>query len=373
MDTIRRSPLRPQWLVGALAVAALSACHAPPPPSSRAPPVVTYRVHSGGDAERSLRYPIEVAPRYSTALSFRVPGLVIERRVRLGDAVAAGQTLARLDSVDAERQAASARATLAAAEHRLSYAQRQLDRDQAQSARQLIAANQLEQTQDAYASALAARDQAAAQAVVAENALRYHALVAEHAGIITSEDADTGEVVAAGQPIYQLAWSDEMDVVLDAAARDVGRFAAGQNASVSFTALGSQSFAARVREIAPAADAQSRTYRVKLTLAHPAPSVKLGMTGEARLMPIDTAQAADALTVPATALFHQGASPAVWVIDGTPPRLTLRAVSVSRYLERTVVVDGGLRDGERIVAAGVHTVHAGEPVTPVEPLYPERP
>jgi RND family efflux transporter MFP subunit len=334
---------------------------------------VAYRVHSSSDAEPALRYTVEVAPRYSTTLSFREPGLVIERRVRLGDTVAAGQILARLDPVDAERQAAGARAALAAAEHRLSYARQQLERDQAQSARELIAPSQLEQTQDAYAAALAGRDQAAAQAVVADNALRYHTLVAEHAGVILSEDADTGQVVAAGQPIYQLAWSDAVDVALDAAASDIGRFAEGQAATVTLTALGSQSFAARVREIAPAADAQSRTYRVKLTLAGPTPSVRLGMTGEALLTPSDAHPAAGTLAIPTTALFHQGASPAVWVIDGSPPQLVLRPVSVRRYLERSVIVDAGLKDGERVVAAGVHTVHAGQPVTPVEPLYTEQP
>src|ERR1700729_4610725 len=101
------------------AVLALSACHRQPP--SAAPPaiVVALPVHAHSDASAgaSIRYPVEAAARYSNAMSFRVAGKLIERNVRLGDSVRSGQVIARLDAADAQRQAASAQATLDAAEH----------------------------------------------------------------------------------------------------------------------------------------------------------------------------------------------------------------------------------------------------------------
>src|SRR6202043_1802696 len=136
---------------------------------------------------------------------------------------------------------------------------------------------------------LAAREQSAAQLVVARNTLRYNTLVVDHDGVITSENADTGQVVAAGQAIYGLAWSGDTDVTLDAAASDLGRIAVGQTASVTFPALPGRRFDARVREITPAADPQSRTYRVKLTLAQPGQVVRLGMSGDAILSPVAVA------------------------------------------------------------------------------------
>src|SRR6185437_5779068 len=220
-----------------LALAALlSACHTRPAVTTPPVAVVTYTVHTSDDTDPPA-YPAEVAPRYSNPLSFRVPGKVIERRVRLGDRVAAGEVLAQLDPTDQQRQVASARAALAAAEHRLHYAKQQLDRDQAQFSRQLIAANQLEQTEDAHVAALAARDEAAAELTVAENALRYHTLTANHDGVITAEDVDTGQVVSAGQAVYQLAWSGDVDVVIDAAASDMNRVTVGQDARVVFPSI----------------------------------------------------------------------------------------------------------------------------------------
>jgi RND family efflux transporter MFP subunit len=317
-----------------------------------------------------LRYPVEAAARYSTAMSFRVAGKLIERRVRLGDVVRKGQVVAQLDAIDAQRQAASAQASLDAAEHRLTYAKQQLDRDRAQSAQNLIPANQLEQTEDAYAAAVAAREQASAQNTVARNALAYNTLVADHDGYITSENADTGQVVTAGQAIYGLAWSGDVDVEMDTAAADLGRVTVGQAASVSFTALPGRRFDARVREMSPAADPQSRTYRVKLTLLAPGDAVRFGMTGDAVLAPAAGGNAGRTVfKVPATALFHQGKDPAVWVIRGTDSVLELRRVAVSSYGERAVTISDGLKNGEQIVLAGVHTVFAGEKVTPQAPLF----
>lgn len=246
---LRASPSA--WLalpLAAFAALTLAACHGQGPPAAPPAIVVALPVHpSKSDASVDIRYPVEAAARYSNAMSFRVAGKLIERDARLGDSVRKGQVIARLDADDARKQAAAAQAALDAAEHRLTFAKQQLDRDQAQFTQNLIAANQLEQTQDAYAAALAGREQSAAQLVVARNTLQYNSLVADHDGVITSENADTGQVVAAGQAVYGLAWTGDTDVVLDAAAGDLGRIAVGQSAGVTFAALPGRRFEARVR------------------------------------------------------------------------------------------------------------------------------
>jgi multidrug efflux system membrane fusion protein len=378
----RSTAAKALWL---LAVTALAGCHGRPAVDAPPAAVVALPVHaySGADGGQSLRYPIEAAARYANVMSFRVAGKIVERTVRLGDAVRRGTVVARLDAADAEKQAAAARAAFDAAEHRLAFAQQTLDRDTAQFAQHLIAESALEQTQDAYSAARSARDQSADQWVVARNTLQYHALVADHDGMITGENADTGQYVSAGQAVYGLAWSGDIDVNLDAAAGDLGRMTIGQPAEVTFPALPGRRFVARVREVAPAADPQSRTYRVKLTLA-PAKgtdAVRLGMTGDAVLSPgssggdsppNDSARAAAATTplfkIPATAIFHQGSAPAVWVIRANST-LELRPVTVSAYTERTAVVTSGLVEGDSLVLAGVHTVFAGQRVNAVKPLF----
>jgi RND family efflux transporter MFP subunit len=261
------------------AALALAACHqrAAVDPAPR--PVVAVALHPDGrTVEASL--PGEVEARYTTPLSFRVAGKIVERDVRLGYSVKTGQIVARLDPADAQKNVSKAQAQLDAAQHRLIYAKQQLERDSAQAGENLIAPAQLEQTQDAYAAAAAQRDSAQAQLALARDQLQYTTLTADHAGVITAELAETGQNVAVGQGVYTLAWSGDVDIVCDAPEQTLPALAVGRAAHVTLTALPGKQLVARVREVSPAADPQSRTYRVKLTLEAPDSSVRLGMTAD---------------------------------------------------------------------------------------------
>jgi RND family efflux transporter MFP subunit len=322
------------------------------------------------DVAMQASLPAQIEARYSTPLSFRVGGKIIERRVRLGDSVSAGEIVARLDPSDNTKNAASARAQLDAARHQLDYAEQQLVRDREQAKENLISRMQLEQTQNAYATALAQRDQAQAQASLAADQLKYTTLVADKAGVVTAEQADTGQNVTAGQAVYNLAWSGDIDVVADVPEGALSALAVGQPANVTLAAVPGKTFAARVREVSPAADPQSRTYRVRLTLESPTPAVRLGMTADVSFAGTALSGQAQAFTLPSTALFHDGKLPAVWVVTGNDT-LALRRVDIARYGERTVTVSNGLQAGDRVVWQGVHTVSAGDKVRVVAPLHPE--
>ncbi|WP_323118681.1 efflux RND transporter periplasmic adaptor subunit [Burkholderia alba] len=367
---MNRSGSRVAVALGAALV--LAACHQKETVAPTLRPVVALPVHADG-ATAAVSLPGEIQARYATPLSFRIAGKLVERKVRLGDTVKKGQVVALLDSSDVAKNAASAQAQLDAASHGLTFARQQLDRDRAQARENLIAAAQLEQTENTYASALAQRDQATQQLALARNQLQYATLVADHAGYITAEQADTGQNLSAGQPVYQLAWAGDVDVVSDVPESALALLSPGHAATITLPSLPGRAFNAKVREISPAADPQSRTYRVKLTLERPDDAVRLGMTADvafAGAAPAGQTGAA-AYTLPVTALFHDGQAPAVWVVRAKDDTLELRRVAVARYDERTITVSQGLSDGERVVLQGAHTVSAGEKVRPVAPLHPE--
>ncbi|KVL45463.1 RND transporter MFP subunit [Burkholderia territorii] len=363
-------PMNRAPVVAACCAILLSACHSREPVVVEPKPVVALAVHPEG-APSGNSLPGQVQARYSTPLSFRVGGKIVERRVRIGDTVKAGQVIALLDPTDLRSNVANARAQLDEAEHRVVYAKQQLDRDRAQSQANLIAPAQLEQTQDAYASAVARRDSALAQMALAGDQLRYASLVADHDGVITSEDADTGQNVQAGQAVFHLDWSGDLDVVCDASERDLQALAVGRGARVVLSALPGQTFNARVREIAAAADPQSRTWRAKLTLIAPGADVRAGMTANIAFDAVDDGAAQRAFELPATALFHRGEAPAVWVVRNGSDTLELRPVTIGRYNENSISVTAGLHDNERVVVQGVHAVSANQRVQVVAPLHPE--
>ena len=360
---------RAAWLAGTVVISLLlAACGKKAPEVDQAMPVIALPVQAV-DGVSAGRFPGDIHARYEMPLSFRVGGQLTARYVNPGDLVKKGQALAQLDPTDAGNQLAAAKAALDAAEHRLLFATQQRDRDEAQSKQNLISHLQLEQTQDAYASALAARDQAKQQFELAQSQSRYTTLIADHDGAITSRQADTGQVLSAGQAVFGFAWSGEREVYLDVPESRIDGIVIGQVAKVTLPALPGRVFDARVREISPAADPQSRTYLVKLTIDRPADMLQLGMTADVVLQAVKTSSTA--ISIPVTALFHQGEHPAVWVIRPADATLELRPVTIDRYGEHDVLIASGLQAGERVVMQGVHTVSIGEKVAPIAPPHPE--
>jgi membrane fusion protein, multidrug efflux system len=359
----------PVWLaVAAAALALLPACskHAAPAEPARA--VIALPVQTV-DGALAAQFPGEVHSRFEMPLSFRVAGQLLARSARLGDNVKKGQVLAKLDDADALKVQAQAAAAFDAAEHRLTFATQQRDRDEAQAAQNLISQLQLDQTRDAYASALAGRDQARQQLALAQAQLRYNTLLADNDGTITSEQAEVGQVLAAGQPVFGFAWSGERDVFFSVPEGQLAGVSIGQPATVTLVALPGKSYSGRVRDISPAADPQARTYRVKLALDTAGQQLPLGMTAQVALSA--KAQSGPLVRIAATALFHDKEQPAVWVVRPSDSTLELRRVTVERYGERDVLVSAGLAAGERVVMQGVHAVAAGEKVEPVAPPHPE--
>jgi RND family efflux transporter MFP subunit len=357
---------RHAWLPSAVAISliSLAGCGHKAPEADAAVPVIALPVQAT-DGAVAGRFPGDVHARYETPLSFRMAGRLTARYVDPGEVVKQGQPLAELDPADPSQQLAYAKAALAAAEHRLLFATQQRERDEAQFKQNLISQLQWQQTEDNYASALAGRDQARQQYKLAQSTT----LVADHDGIITSRQAEVGQVLAAGQAVFGFAQAGEREVYVDVPESRVGGISIGQAAAVSLPALRGHTYTARVREIAPAADAQSHTYLVKLTVDHADTALQLGMTADVSLQAGHAAE--NMVKIPVTALFHEDEHPAVWVVNPTDSKLALRPVTVARYDERDVLLADGLKAGERIVMQGVHTVSVGEKVTPIAPPHAE--
>lgn len=325
-----------------LATALLAACskEAPPP----APPKLVRTLVVGvADAAAVRSYSGEVRARYETPLGFRIGGKITTRLVDAGARVKAGQPLARLDAGDAALQAAQAEANRALAEA------------DARRFRDLRAQNFVSQAAlDAKETALKTAD---AQAGLAKNQSAYTTLVADHDGVVAAVFAEPGQVVAAGQPVLRVARDGEREVAIALPEGDIAGLEPGAVAEIAIWSAG-KSYRGRLRELAPAADAATRTYAARVTVLDPDAALALGMTAGVRFVPADGAKPP---TVPLAALYQQGNEPAVWVVgaDGT---VTLRKVKIAAYTDAGAAVAEGLSAGERIVAAGVHKLAPGEKV-----------
>jgi RND family efflux transporter MFP subunit len=336
----------------------LAACSEPPPPAAAPKLVRTLKVGADDTANSAAArsYSGEVRARIETTLGFRIAGKIVERRVDLGQAVKAGQVLARLDPTDAGLQVTQAEAQreLAAAE---------LVRYKDLKAKNFISASAL----DARETAFKAAD---AQAQLAKNQAAYTSLVADRAGVIGQVLAEPGQVVSVGQAVFRLAPDGEREVAIAIPEGEVSAFKLGQAAEVSFWATQGATgkpLTGRLREISPVADPVTRTYAARVSLKDADPLLPLGLTATVRFP--TGAPGATRLIVPLTAIFQQGNQPAVWKVvrSGTPEggagdTVTLQAVTVAAFTDSGAVVVAGLTGGEQIVAAGVNLLTAGEKV-----------
>lgn len=349
-------------LAGLALTGLLVACgkkpEAEPPPR----PVRLMQLHAVG-ADHAVRYSGTVQARIESGLGFRVGGKLAERLVDVGATVKKGQVLARLDRADLALAAASSRAQLEAARTERDLAHSDLERFNDLYAKGFISAAEQQRRQATYDAAEARYQQARAGLNSQSNQFAYGELVADANGVVTSIDAEVGQVVSAGQPVVRVAQTAEKEVVIALPEDQVAEVRVGTPAEVQLWADTSRAIVGRVREIAPAADAATRTYTVRVSLPQPPADLRLGMTASVALT-FDSAS--KALTVPLGALLQVNETNQVWIYD--PASQTVKPVNVTlgEPIGNRVAVKDGVKAGQYVVTAGVHLLKAGQKVRPLD-------
>lgn len=303
----------------------------------------------------------EIRARVETRLSFRVPGKITARQAELGQSVRGGQVLAQLDAADLRLGQEAARAGLMAAQAQANQAAADFKRFQDLRAQGFISAAELERHQTLLKSAEASLAQARAQSQVQGNQTSYSQLTATAAGVITSVEAELGQVVAAGMPVITLAHDGPRDVVfvipedLSAAVRPL----VGKPGALKVRRWGSDRWMpATIREMAAAADTVTRTLQVKADVG--ALDGTLGQTATVALAV--PARIREGLRLPLHALTeHQGKS-VVWLLDPKSMTVSRQNVITADVSGNIVLVAAGLRPGQEVVTAGAHVLTPGQKV-----------
>ncbi|MBI1283150.1 MAG: efflux RND transporter periplasmic adaptor subunit [Thiobacillus sp.] len=350
-----------------LLLASLSACgrDAPPPPPADIRPVRAEQV--GMQSGRSnTQYSGEVRARYETDLAFRVAGRVQTRLVEVGSQVKAGQVIATLDPQDYQLAVDAAQAQLAAAESEARLAQQDLQRYTELRAQNFISQAELDRRRNTSEAALARVRQLRAEVSRLRNQQTYTQLTAPQAGVMTAIDFEAGQVVAAGQPVAQMARSGEREVRIDVPENALDALRKAQALTIRLWSAPEVSYPGRLRELSPVADAGSRTYSARVSFLQPDPDVKLGMTAT---VDVDN-QAAPSLSVPQTALFRINGQPQVWVLDRATRKVAARGVQLGEMSGERATVRSGLQAGEWVVTAGVHKIAPGQEVRLAPSLLP---
>lgn len=359
----RSTGLRARSAILLLLVGGLYACSRPEPQAHvEAPrPVRTLLVESSGSgADWTL--PGEIRPRIEVRYGFRVGGRVLERKVEIGDRVATGQLLARLDPKDLTPLLDAQLAQEAAARTELTLAQAELARTERLRAGNFISDANVDRQRAAVKAAAAKVEAAGAQVNQARNSLGFQALKADTAGTVIGIDAEAGQVVAVGQTVVRVAQHGDAEVAVAVPEQDLQKARQITDWEVELTGLPGRRWKAKLRELSPAADPASRTYAARLTLVGDTREVAYGMsaTAHAQLAGRST------LRVPHSALFSQDGPPRVWVVDAASGTVRGRVVETGQVFDDSVEIVKGLSGSERIVTAGANLLREGQAVKMTE-------
>ena len=338
-----------------------------PPPQEIVRPVPAMRV---GDISEELgrSFPGRAMAYQELNLSFRIGGPLIQFPVKVGDAVAKGQVLARIDPRDfdiglrqAQGQLEETRAAVQRAESDYERQQRIFKEDPGATSESSIdrAREQRDRTRANIRSLQAAVDSARDQ--LDDTYLR-----APFAGTVVATFVENFEQVRPQQQVLRLVDTSRVKMVINIPENFISVAKRGKDIAVVFDPFPNEKLAAQVLEVSPEASQLTRTYPVTLVMNQPKNAKILpGMAGRAEARSLERAgNDGGPIIIPMGAAFSSGENNKtyVWVINDQTKTVARREVTLGTVTNAGMVVRAGLQRGEWIATAGVNSLRDGQRV-----------
>jgi RND family efflux transporter MFP subunit len=331
------------------------------PVDARSPTVVRVGVvqREGGSLERRFSGSLRAAERGQ--LAFTIAGRLDARPVELGDTVAAGDVLARLDRAPLRNRIRAASANLDRARAQLEQATRAHRRAATLHLSEAIATAEVEDAQSNVDVLAANRAATAVELDEARRVLGEATLRAPFPAVVTQVMYEPGEFVPAGVPAIALSGNGALELEVDVSEDLLPDLPVGAAVAVRLPRLLDRTVPARVIAIGRASAERGRLFPVLVRL-DASDDLIPGLAAEL-VVPVPER---DGLSVPVEAVINPGGMhPAVFVVrdGGVVDRLEVDVVQVQGG---RAVVTGALADGEMVVVGGLSGLVPGEAVAVVQ-------
>jgi RND family efflux transporter MFP subunit len=306
-----------------------------------------------------VRGTIAPPPDRDALVSAQVAGRVLAVPVREGDAVQAGQVLARLDDGPARDELHGAEAMLAKARAEVANADATANRARRVFEHGIAARQEVDDAVTRARAARAAESEAEATARRARRQVDRAVVRSPLSGVVVRLLRRPGELVdgTPATPILEVADPARLELLADATAADLVQARKGQAAEIAVTALPRDRWAGHVVAVSPAVDRATGLGSIRVALEG-APRPPIGVLGTARIV-VGAARAS--VGVPSAAL-RTGAGGELEVALCGPDGLAhlqrvARGPSAGGRTETP-----GLRAGQAVVVDPVVGIADGEPI-----------
>lgn len=315
-----------------------------------------------------------VEARVASKIGFKVSGVLVDIRADVGDRVAKGTVLARLDDREQAARVARAKAAAEQAQANLQKATASVEKAKANYAnaksiserrQKLVASNitSVEQAEAAKAAeaaasadvnlaesevsvARAAMSDAKAQGQQEAATLDFHTLTAPYDAMVTARLKELGSALGVGEPVFALIDPKSVWVLAYIDESKAGEIKVGEPAEIVLRSLPGRRFQGKVARIEPESDRVNEERKVEVAFDQLPTNINLGEQAEVY---ITTVRLPQAVLVPEGAVLSLKAhSGTVWLVnDG---HLAQQEVSFGhRTLDGRLEISASLPAGASVV------------------------
>jgi membrane fusion protein (multidrug efflux system) len=291
-------------------------------------------------------------------LAADLAGKVVEIAFEAGTPVKKGDILLRQDTSSEKAQLPGA------------LAQVDLSRTNLERMTQLLAKNLISQSE--RDTAVAAAEQAQAQADTIRAAIEKKTIRAPFSGHLGIRQVNLGQMLREGDPIVTLQTLDPIYVDFTLPQQQLALARPGLTVQVTTDALPGETLQGRVTAINPLVDSETRQIRVQATVANRGNKLRPGMFVN---VVVGLAARQKVLSIPATAVLYAPYGDSVFIIeDGADKKgkvLRQQFVRLGAKLGDLVAVTNGVKEGETLVTTGVFKLRNGQSVVIDNTLAPD--
>lgn len=302
----------------------------------------------------------------------RVGGRVDAITVKLGDRVAKGQQIVKIEDRELQEQIRQAqanlevnRATVINRESDEKVAASVLSRTQASYDRGLVAKQALEDAEARHNAAVAqvtvGKSQAAqTQARIDELhiTLSNTSILSPVDGFVSRRMLDQGAYAGINTVLLTVVDIDTVRLVANLVEKGFKRVMPGVAAEVEVDAFPGEQFRGEVSRVAPVFDPTTRTAQMEIEVPNPGFRLKPGMYARVRLT---VERRPNALTVPRNAVIDTEGRRGVFLVDNAQTARFREVRTGLQDSDRVEVLDG-LQDGQHVITVGALALRDGDRV-----------
>lgn len=296
-----------------------------------------------------------ILPEREASVRAQVGGSVLQIYQDQGQAVRAGQTLARVDAGGLQDVFLSARSGVTSAVNNADIARRELERAEKLLAAGAIAERDIEQARRNSIAASAALADARARLATAQKQVGNTVVTSPINGVVSERAVSAGDVVQPGAAMFTVVDPRSMRLEGAVPAEQLSQVRLG--APVTFTVNGypGRTFTGRVTRVNPTADPATRQVRIVISIPNAEGRLVGGLFATGRL----ASESRTGMVVPVTAVDSRMNTPAVFRVKGgrverVPVQLGIRDEGAER-----IEIQSGVQVGDTLLLGAAQGITPG--------------